>query len=81
MGSRSYQPVSDWKKQEYDKEDFSIYPDDVRDNITRYQSTTIAWASIIKDAKVIRTPERPDICYVLENYYYGWIEDINPQSQ
>jgi len=81
MGSRLYRPISDWEQREYDKANRYIYPDDVRSDIAKYQSTTIAWAGIIKDTEVTQTPEGPDIYYVLEHHYYDWIEDINPRQQ
>lgn len=80
-GSRPYQPVSDWEKRESDKADRHIYPDDIRSNINKYQSMTIVWAGIIKDAKVSQTAKGFDIKYLLEHHYYDWIEDINPQQQ
>jgi hypothetical protein len=81
MGSRSYQPISDWEKREFDKANRYIYPDDVRSDITKYQSTTIAWTGIVKDTEVIQTSEGPDIIYLMEHHYYDWIDDINPQKQ
>ena len=52
MGSRSYQPISEWEQREYDKANRYIYPDDVRGDITKYKSTTIAWTGIVKKADV-----------------------------
>ena len=81
MGSRSYQPISDWEKGEFDKANRYIYPDDVREDITKYQSTTIAWTGIIKKTEVEQTDEGPNIYYFLEHHYYDWIEDINPEQK
>ena len=81
MGTKAYQPISEWEKREYDKANRYIYPDDVREDITKYQSTAIAWTGIIKETKVEQTDVGPDIYYLLEHHYYDWIEDINPKQE
>lgn len=80
-GSRLYQPYSDWEKGEYNKANRSIYPGDVREDITKYQSITIAWTGIIKDTKIYQTDEGIDIIFLLEHHYYDWIEDFSPRRE
>jgi hypothetical protein len=81
MGSGDYQPVSDWEQSEFDKADFSVYPDDVRENIANYQDTTLAWAGIIVESELIEYDTYFEATYLLEHHYYDWIEDISPSPE
>ena len=80
-GSRSYQPISDWERAEFERADRSIYPDDVRNDIAKYQSTVVAWTGIIKDVKVFQVEEGFDLYFLLEHHYYDWIEDFGIQQE
>ena len=64
-----------WESEPY------VYPDDVREEITSYQSTTIAWPGIVKDTEVYQTNEAITIVWVLEHHYYDWIEDLSVQQE
>ncbi|HEY79377.1 MAG TPA: hypothetical protein G4O09_09720 [Dehalococcoidia bacterium] len=81
MWSRSYEPISEWEQREYDKANRYIYPDDVREDITKYLSVTIAWTGVIKESTVYQTDEGPDIYDLLEHHYYDWIEDFGAQQE
>jgi hypothetical protein len=80
-GSRPYQPVSEWEKGELEKANLCIYPGDVREEITIYQSTIIAWPGIVKDTEVYQTDEGINIVFILEHHYYDWIEDFSVQQE
>jgi hypothetical protein len=81
MGTRDYQPISDWEQSEFDKADFSVYPDDVRENITDYQGTTVAWPGIIVESELIEYDDYFEGIYLLEHHYYDWLEDISPAPE
>ena len=77
-GTAVYHPVSDWEQGEFDKADFSVYPDDVRENRTKYQSTTLAWPGIIVESELNEYDTYLEENYLLEHHYYDWLEDFSP---
>jgi hypothetical protein len=81
MGTGDYQPISDWEQSEFDKADFSVYPDDVRENITNYQDTTLAWTGIIVESELVEYDTYLEGTYLLEHHYYDWLEDISPYPE
>lgn len=80
-GSRAYEPISDSEKTEFDKADRNAYPDDVRKDLTSFQSTTIAWPGLIDDIQIQNVEEGVDITYSLTHHYYDWIEDFGIQHE
>jgi len=78
--SISYQPTT-WEKEEFEKADFSVYPDDTRKEITKYKSTIIAWPGIILERKIIEHSDRTEMVFLLEHHYYDWIEDYSVQRE
>jgi len=80
-GSRLYQPISDWEKREFDKANRSIYPDDIRKDLTSYKSSTIAWAGIVKQTEVLKVEGGTAFYFTLEHHYFDWIEDFGIQRE
>ena len=81
MGTRMYQPISDWEQSEFDKADFSVYPDDVRGDISKYQNTTLAWPGIVVESELHEYDTYIEVTYLLEHHYYDWLEDISPHTE
>lgn len=79
--TRVYEPISEWEQTEFDKANRNVYPDDVRENVDLYKTTTVAWTGLIKQVEVVQTNEGPDVIYLLEHHYYDWIEDFGAQSE
>jgi hypothetical protein len=77
-GTAVYHPVSDWEQGEFDKADFSVYPDDVREDIAKYQNTTLAWTGIIVESELNEYDTHFEWVYLLEHHYYDWLEDFSP---
>jgi hypothetical protein len=78
QGTAYYQPISDWEQSEFDKADFSVYPDDVREDISKYQSTILAWPGIVVESELNEYDTYFEGIYLLEHHYYDWLEDISP---
>ena len=76
MGSREYTPHSDQERVEFEKANRNVYPDDIRNDISRYKDTTIAWAGIIKEASIVDEKDHMEMIFLVEHHYYDWIEDI-----
>ena len=81
MGSREYTPHSDQERVEFEKANRNVYPDDIRNDISRYKDTTIAWAGIIKEASIVDEKDHMEMIFLVEHHYYDWIEDINPKQE
>lgn len=81
QGTAYYQPISDWEQSEFDKADFSVYPEDVREDITKYQDTTLAWTGIIVESELNEYDTYFEWTYLLEHHYYDWLEDISPYPE
>ncbi len=78
-GSRDYRPISAWEQAEFEKAKRDVYPDDVRKDVTKYQSVVVAWPGIILQSEVHEREDNIEIVFLLEHHYYDWIEDFSIQ--
>ena len=66
MGSRDYTPHSDQERVEFEKADRNIYPDDIRQDITKFKNTAIAWAGIIQEVSSIDEEDHMEMILLIE---------------
>ena len=78
MGSREYTPHSDQERIEFEKANRNVHPDDVRQNISVHENTTIAWLGIIQERSAIDEKDHMEMIFLIKHHYYDWIEDITP---
>lgn len=76
MGSREYTPHSEQERAEFEKANRNVYPDDIRQDISQYKNTTIAWAGIIREVTTTDEKDHMEMIFLIEHHYYDWIEDI-----
>lgn len=79
--SRHYKPVSDWERDAFEKANREVYPQDVRDDIAKYDSARIAWPGVIQNITTRVTDTGLAIDLIIEHHYYNWIEDFSIQQE
>ena len=81
--SRLYRPVSEMENSWYIDIDKTIWPYDVKENLTNFQNTLVGWVGIIEKINIVVTDndEYNIIQYYVKHHYYDWIEDFGPGNQ
>ena len=80
-GSKLYQGLSAPEEQHLQSANKEIYPNDVRADLQKYQSTKVAWPGIVTEATVTEKAGRVEIRFSVEHHYYDWILDYSIQQE
>jgi len=79
--SRPYAPSSPAGQEVYKKARKNIYPQQVKQNPTRYSDDTIAWAGIVKHVELFQSDYGPAVRVLIEHRYFDWIKDRGAQPE
>lgn len=79
--TRKYQPISEWEKTEFNKANLDVWPGDVRENLEKYNSTTVAWTGVILEVETVEEEDNIQIIFLAEHHYYDWLEDFGYQPE
>jgi hypothetical protein len=79
--SREYTPISEWEKREYENSDREVFPDDVRESVDNYRTTTVAWTGVIEDVRIDEKEQFSEVSFLCRHFYYDWIEYFGPQTE
>ena len=76
-GTEPYKPGGKVEAGFMAKSDFSIFPNDVRADLTKYKGKTVAWTGIITDAQLEEPADRPLYAWwkvSVSHRYFDWIK-------
>ena len=74
-----YQPATKAEAELARRADKEIYPQNVRDSLTRFTSTLIVWPGIVR--RMVSSASGDSITLVLEHHYFDWKEDHGCQRE
>jgi hypothetical protein len=78
-GSKRYQTASRQEASASKQAQVSIYPQDVRDSLTAYEHTVVAWPGVLLHVDTITGTD--SVRLVLEHHYFDWREDHGLQRE
>ncbi|MGA2748835.1 MAG: hypothetical protein ABSG59_08675 [Verrucomicrobiota bacterium] len=78
----SYQPNSDPEQIEFKQARLDVYPEDVRNDPSRYTNTLVVWPGVIRSTHAQDEDYRGRIRAetVLEHHYFDWKQDHGDQG-
>jgi hypothetical protein len=74
-----YQPANRAEADLAGRADKEIYPQNVRDSLTRFTSVLIVWPGIVR--RIASSASGDSITLVLEHHYFDWKEDHGCQRE
>src|SRR4051812_46969455 len=80
-GTQSYKGFSSAEEQYFKQASKEIYPNDVRNNLEKYQSSKIAWPGVITEVRTTDQSGTAELTFVIEHHYYNWLLDYSIQSE
>jgi hypothetical protein len=72
---RNYSPLSSWESQEFQNSDFTIHPNDIRQNLSLWKDFQIAWVGVIQECEFYETETSYEVILLLEHHYFDWKEE------
>jgi hypothetical protein len=72
---RNYAPQSSWESREFLRSNFRIHPEDVRQDLRRWQNTQVAWTGIIQECEFYETDTNYEVILLMEHHYFDWKEE------
>jgi hypothetical protein len=72
---RNYAPQSSWENREFLQSNIRVHPEDVRQNLMRWQNTPIAWTGIIQECEFYENEADYEVILLLEHHYFDWKEE------
>lgn len=79
--TRFYKPITEKERYAFRKANREIYPNDVRNNFSDYDSARVAWPGIIKNMSFNNRLDTMVCDFWVEHHYYSWIEDFGAQHE
>jgi hypothetical protein len=79
--TRKYLPVKGPETEVHPQAQRTIYPDDVRKELSKYQETLVVWPGIITERSVKDLGRTYEVSATFEHHYYDWLEDFSIQKE